>query len=132
MFDWVFRNHQADVRIDLIKNSHINREALELSLLMEEAKMSSIDVGEMALRWITKAGVYKVLSTTGGIYLHPVDQINCDFVRDILFGDKLVNHLISHFVVHRVRQGQDYRGSSYWGFKCNRVIRVGKSPLRCG
>ena len=105
---------------------------MELSLLMEEAKMSSIDVREMALRWSTKAEVYKVLSTTGGICLPPVDQVNCDFVRDILSGDKLVNHLISHSVVHRVRQGQDYRGSSYWGFACTRVIRVHKSPLRCG
>ena len=58
---------------------------------MEEQKMSSIDVREMALKCTTKSEVYKVLTTTGEIYLPPVDQINWDFIRDLLSGDKLVS-----------------------------------------
>ena len=53
--------------------------------------MSSIDVREMALKCTTKSEVYKVLTTTGEIYLPPVDQINWDFIRDLLSGDKLVS-----------------------------------------
>ena len=53
--------------------------------------MSSIDIMEMALKCTTKSEVYKVLTITGGIYLPPVDQINWDFIRDLLLGDKLVS-----------------------------------------
>ena len=61
--------------------------------------MSSIDVREMALKWTTKAEVYKVLTTTGGIYLPSVDQINWDFIRDILSGEKLVSfHLTRKYI----------------------------------
>ena len=52
--------------------------------------MSSIDVREMALKCTTKSEVYKVLTITGGIYLPPADQINWDFIRDLLFDDKLL------------------------------------------
>ena len=60
-------------------------------IFMEEEKLSSIDFREMALKWTTKAEVYKVLTTTGGIYLPPVDQINWDSIRDILSEEKLVS-----------------------------------------
>ena len=60
---------------------------------MEEEKLVNIDVREMALKSTTKAEIYKVLTTTGEIYLLPVDQINYDFIRDILSGDKLVGFL---------------------------------------
>ena len=59
---------------------------------MEEEKAGSIDVRQMALKWTTKAEVYKVLTTSGGVYLPPIDQVNCDFIRDIISGDKLVRH----------------------------------------
>ena len=59
---------------------------------MEEEKLARVDVREMALKCTTKAEVYKVLVTSGSIYLPPVDQTNGDFIRDILSGDKLVRH----------------------------------------
>ena len=40
----------------------------------------------------TKAEIYKVLVTSGSIYLTPVDQTNGDFIRDILSRNKLVRH----------------------------------------
>ena len=55
---------------------------------MEEEKQNIIDVREMALKWTTKGEIYKVLTTTGEIYLPPIDQINWDYIRDILWGDK--------------------------------------------
>ena len=57
---------------------------------MEEEKTDTLDVREMALKWTTKAEVYKVLTVTCGLYLPPIDQTNCDYVSDILCGDKLV------------------------------------------
>ena len=68
---------------------------------MEEEKSAVIDVREMALKCTTKDEVYNVLSTTGGIYLPPVEQVNWDFIRDILCGNKLVSNY-SNFEVHRL------------------------------
>ena len=56
---------------------------------MEEEKLAKIDVREMALKCSTKAEVYKVLVISGGIYLPSVDQINGEFIRDILSGENL-------------------------------------------
>ena len=58
---------------------------------MEEEKQNIFDVKEMALKWTTKGEIYKVLTTTGEIYLPPIDQINWDYIRDILWGDKPVS-----------------------------------------
>ena len=69
---------------------------------MEEEKLSTIDVREMALKCTTKEEVYKVLTTTGGVYLPPVEQTNWDFIRDILWGDKLVSDW-SNVEVHSMR-----------------------------
>ena len=68
---------------------------------MEQEKTKTLDVREMALKWTTKAEVYKVLTITGGVYLPPMDQTNCDYVRDILCGDKLVS-TSSYSAVHRI------------------------------
>ena len=57
---------------------------------MEEEKLTKINVREMALKCTTKADVYKVLINCGRVYLPPVDQINGDFISNILSGDKLV------------------------------------------
>ena len=57
---------------------------------MEDENMSSIDVREMALTCTTKSEVYKVLTLTGNVYLPPIQQVNSDFIRDILWGEKLV------------------------------------------
>ena len=69
---------------------------------MEEEKSVFIDVREIALKCTTKGEVYKVLSTTGGVFLPPVEQVNWDFIRDILCGDKLVS-CYSNFEVHRLQ-----------------------------
>ena len=61
---------------------------------MEDENMSYVDVREMALKWSTKSEVYKVMTITGNVYFPPVDQINSDFIRDILWGDK---HVIPMF-----------------------------------
>ena len=57
---------------------------------MEEENMSMVDVREIALKWSTKDEVYKVLTITGNVYLPPVQQVNSNFIRDVLWGDKLV------------------------------------------
>ena len=69
---------------------------------MEEEKVSTIEVREMALKCTTKAEVYKVLTITGGVYLPPMDQTNCDYIRDILSGDKLVS-TSSYPAVHSIK-----------------------------
>ena len=79
---------------------------------MEDEKLSSIDVREMALKWTTKAEVYKVLNTTGGIYLPPVDQINWDFIRDILSWGQ-AGKLSFNLEVHRMKQSKNNRTASY-------------------
>ena len=43
---------------------------------MKEEKLSIIDVREMILKCTTKGEMYKVLTTTGGVYLPPVEQTN--------------------------------------------------------
>ena len=68
----------------------MNKRPINNNLQMEEEKMSSIDVREIALKWTTKGEVYRVLAITGGIYLPPIDQTNCNYIRDILWGDKRV------------------------------------------
>ena len=62
---------------------------------MEEEKLAKIDVREIALKCSTKAEVYRVLVISGGIYLPSVDQINGEFIRDILSGEKLVSYLFN-------------------------------------
>ena len=57
---------------------------------MEDENMSSIDVREMALTCTTKSEVYKVLTLTVNVYPPPIQQVNSDFIRDILWGEKLV------------------------------------------
>ena len=52
--------------------------------------MSFIDVRDMVLKWSTKAEEYKALTITGNIYIPLVDQINSDYIRDILWRDKQV------------------------------------------
>ena len=96
---------------------------------MEEEKLDNIDIRELARKSTTKAEVYKVLTTTGGIYLPPVDQINSDFIRDILAGDKLVSHS-SYCSVHRVKQSQNYWSSTYRRIENPRGVRVCKSTLQ--
>ena len=59
---------------------------------MEEEILAKIDVREMALKCSTKVYVYKVLVISGGIYLSSVDQINGEFIRNILSGEKLVSY----------------------------------------
>ena len=73
--------------------------------------------------------VYKVLTTTGEVYFPSIDQINLDFIMDLLWGDKLVSSL-SYSEVHRVKQGQDYRGSSYQRNENLWDIRVGKQAQK--
>ena len=69
---------------------------------MEEEELANIDVREMALKWTTKAEVYKVLTMTGEVYLPSVDQINADFIMDLLWEHKLVSRQ-SYSKVHRVK-----------------------------
>ena len=57
---------------------------------MEGENMSFIDVRDMVLKWSTKAEEYKALTITGNIYIPLVDQINSDYIRDILWRDKQV------------------------------------------
>ena len=59
---------------------------------MEEEKFNSVDVRELALKWISKREEYQTLWVTGNIYLPSCDQINSDYVSDVLSGDKLVSH----------------------------------------
>ena len=56
---------------------------------MEETKTVVVDVRELALKWSSKVEVYKVLTITGKVYL-PAVQVNCDFISDLLSGDKNV------------------------------------------
>ena len=74
---------------------------------MEEEKAGSIDVRQMALKWTTKAEVYKVLTTSGGVYLLPIDQVNWDFIRDIIFNLK----------VYRVKQYKNHWSSLIEGLR---------------
>ena len=64
----------------------------------EEKKMSTLDVRDMALKWSTKGEVYKVLTIPGTMYLPPVEQVNSDFIRDLLRGDKLVRYILIYAV----------------------------------
>ena len=50
----------------------------------EEGKMCILHAREMELKCSTKVEVYKVLSVIEAIFLLPVEQVNWDFVRDIL------------------------------------------------
>ena len=96
---------------------------------MEEEKLSTIDESEIALKCTTKAEVYKVLTITGGVCLPPIEQINSDFVRDILTGDKLVSY-DNHFIVHILKPSQDYRSASYRGIEDSRCFEFCKGALR--
>ena len=58
---------------------------------MDLENTETIDARELALKWSTKEEVYKVLTISGNVYLPPVQQINCDFIRDLLWGDKNVS-----------------------------------------
>ena len=57
---------------------------------MEETKTVVVDVRELTLKWSNKEEVYKVLTITVKVYLPPAAQVNCDFIGDLLSGDKNV------------------------------------------
>ena len=81
---------------------------------MEEEKLITIDVREIAMKCKTKGEVYKVLTTTGELYLQPIDQVNWDYIRDIISGDKQVSYNI-YSGVHSLKLSQDNRSTSHWG-----------------
>ena len=96
---------------------------------MEEEKSLMIDIREMALKCTSKGEDYKVLTTTDGIYLPPVQQINWGFVRDILCGDKLVSFCFK-FEVHSLKSGQDHWGATHRGSPYPRNIGIRSKTLR--
>ena len=59
---------------------------------MEEEKAGSIDVRQMALKWTKKSWGIQGPHNFRSVYLPPIDQVNWDFIRDIISGDKLVRH----------------------------------------
>ena len=61
---------------------------------MEPRNTETIDVIELALKWSTKEEVYKVLTISGKVYLPPVQQVNWDFIHDLLWGDKKVYSIL--------------------------------------
>ena len=96
---------------------------------MEEEKMPFIDVREMALKCTSKAEVCRVLTTTAGVYLPPLDQINWDFARDILSGEKRVGFCF-YFQVYRLKQGQDNWSSSLRRFTHSWHLGIRQKTLR--
>ena len=60
--------------------------------------MSSVDVRVMALNCTGGSEVYKVLTLTGNVYLPPMQQINSDFIRNIMWGEKLVTSISDSLV----------------------------------
>ena len=96
---------------------------------MEEEKMSSIDVREMALKWTTQTEVYRVLIATAEVYLPSIDQINCYFVRDLLSGDKLVGCKI-YSEVYRLKSPQDNWSYTFGRVEDFRSAGVCKKSLR--
>ena len=54
---------------------------------MEEEGYFLLDVKETNLKCTGKIEVYKILSITSNVYLLPQNQINSDFISDILSGD---------------------------------------------
>ena len=95
---------------------------------MEEEKLAVMDVREMVLKCTTKAEVYKVLVTSGGIYLPSVDQINGDYIRDILTGDKLVRHLY-YVEVCWMKQSKNHRSSSFRWTTHSWTVRIRREAL---
>ena len=86
-------NPRSPIRItepNWFETTTINSLKLLQILFMEEEKYSTIDIREIALKCTTKGEVYKVLTTTGGVYLPSVQHTNWDFISDIISGDKLV------------------------------------------
>ena len=79
----------------------------------EKDKMCTLDAREMALKCSTKGEVYKVLSVTGAMHLPPVEQVNWDFVRDLLCGDKLVSLSIK-YILYCLKSSKNYRSATYW------------------
>ena len=65
---------------------------------MEDDNMCSVDVREMELKCTSKSEVYKVLTLTGNVYLPPMQQINSDFIRDIMWGEKCVTSISDSWV----------------------------------
>ena len=54
---------------------------------MEIVEADKIDVREIALKWTIKDEVNMVLTITGKFYLPPIQQVNWDFISDLLRGD---------------------------------------------
>ena len=96
---------------------------------MEEENTSIIDVREIALKWSTKAEVYKVLTITGGVYLPPEQQVNSDFIRGILWGDKFVI-LMLHYVVYWDKSSENNKCSTHWRYENTWSFGICKGSLK--
>ena len=62
---------------------------------MNEVNREVVDVRELALKWSSKEEVYKVHTITGKVYLPPVQQVNWDFINDLMWGENKVISFLS-------------------------------------
>ena len=97
---------------------------------MQRMDYSSIDIRELSLKWTSKRKVYQTLAVTGNVYLPPIDQVNWDFISDVLTGDKKVGWWVHLLIVSQRKRNMSYPCSSCWGLENSRNTWICKRSLR--
>ena len=59
---------------------------------MEETK-DQLTVYSLGIKARSKIEVYRLLTTEGGVYLPPVNEVNYQYLKSIIAGEKLVTDI---------------------------------------
>ena len=59
---------------------------------MEETK-DHLTVYSLGIKARSKIEVYRLLTTEGGVYLPPVNEVNYQYLKSIIAGEKLVTDI---------------------------------------
>ena len=121
--------HQTDTRTELIKFKY-KLKAVRCKIINGGREVYHHRHQTISLEvCTTKEEVYRVLATSGEIYLPPVQQTNWDFIIDILSRDKLVGYSFD-FEVYSLRQSENYWSPTYWGITHPKNIGLCKETLK--
>jgi hypothetical protein len=66
----------------------------------------------MEVKASTKKETYKLLELETNVFLPPIAEANCDYISDVLSGDKLVSRLSFYALVLHWKRDQPHQCSS--------------------
>jgi hypothetical protein len=73
----------------------------------------NINIKNFEVKARSKKEVQTLIKLESNVYLPPDTQANCDYISDIITGEKNVSKQITYLLVYNRKAGQPHRCSSY-------------------